>query len=90
MVPVSQTEWINPYILGSVATADVCEINQIECIYDDSFSSGSNPKFFEPGSDVAFYFTKDPKDVENWQNADYAESDVRKKIKEIKLIIYFS
>ena len=75
MVPVDRTEEINPYMLGTQATADTCEVNEIKCIYDESLSnSGNNPRFFEPGSTQAFFLTKEPQDVENWENTNYVGS----------------
>lgn len=77
LIPISQTQPINPYAFGGEAKADTCEIHEITCIYDDSFSpSGSNPRFFESGSINAFFLTKEPQDVYTWQSNNYADTDV--------------
>lgn len=77
LIDYDSTVPINPYLLGSKATADTCDVKKITCIYDEALSSdGSNPRFFETGNTIAFYLTMDPMDVENWENTDYSGSDV--------------
>ena len=77
MVPIDRTEPINPYVFGGEATADTCDNIAITCIYDEPLtSSGSNPRFFEGGSENAFYITKEPQNVESWSFSNYADADV--------------
>ncbi len=77
MVPIERIIPINPYIFGSEATADTCDNIVVTCIYDEPLTpSGSNPRFFEGGSENAFYITKKSQDVENWSFADYPDADV--------------
>jgi len=46
-------------------------------MYDEVLSaSGSNPRFFESGSTIAFYLTQEARDVETWENVEYSDSDV--------------